>query len=196
MGDFYRLCRAWHGYLSAAAFVWLLFFSITGVLLNHPTWSGAPRIPLTEREVHLQPAQLAAIKAAKEQGPALVQALRDDKVALNGDISRSDIMAGQAFIRLRGVRGSSDVQFDLQSGRGSVYIETFPLATMFKELHRGEQAGPVWRLLIDVSGILLTITSIIGLLIYFSLRMKLRNALILIGAGLTVMAGGILLFVR
>src|SRR4051812_41008119 len=109
-GNIYRLCRAWHGYLSAGAFVWLIFFSITGVLLNHPAWLRGPRLPLTVSEVHLRPAQLTAIRRAKEQGSALVQALRDDKLVLKGEISSSDIMDGQAFIRLRGVGGSSDVQ--------------------------------------------------------------------------------------
>ena len=44
----YRQCRAWHGYLSAFAFIALMFFSATGILLNHPDWiarvqSGAYR---------------------------------------------------------------------------------------------------------------------------------------------------------
>jgi len=144
MGNFYRLCRSWHGYLSAAAFVWLLFFSITGILLSHPAWLRGPRLPLTEAEFHLKPAQLAAIKLAQAQVPALVQALRDEKVSLNGEISSSDIMNNQAFIRLRGVGGSSDVQVDLLFVRGRVSTETFAATTVFKELHRGEQAGSGW----------------------------------------------------
>ncbi len=36
--DFYRHSRYVHGWLSAFAFLTLLFFSVTGLLLNHPEW--------------------------------------------------------------------------------------------------------------------------------------------------------------
>ena len=36
--EFYRQSRLWHGYLSAFAFIALIFFSVTGLLLNHPEW--------------------------------------------------------------------------------------------------------------------------------------------------------------
>ena len=39
--DFYRHARYVHGWLSAFAFIVLLFFSATGLLLNHPEWFSA-----------------------------------------------------------------------------------------------------------------------------------------------------------
>ncbi len=36
--DFYRHARYVHGWLSAFAFIVLIFFSVTGLLLNHPEW--------------------------------------------------------------------------------------------------------------------------------------------------------------
>ena len=97
---------------------------------------------------------------------------------------------------MRGAAGSTDLQLDLRSGQGSAAIETFPLPTLFKELHRGEQAGRTWRALIDVSGMALVTTSVLGLMIYFSLRFRLRTALILVAAGMAVMAGGVVLIVN
>ena len=35
-GAFYRQCRMLHAYLSAGAFVMLMFFALSGLLLNHP----------------------------------------------------------------------------------------------------------------------------------------------------------------
>jgi hypothetical protein len=194
MVAFYRLCRAWHGYLSAAAFVWLLFFSITGILLNHPTWLHGQPATVTS-QFHLRARELASVAAQKDHGPALVQALRGP-LALKGEINSSDVAGSQLFVRMRGAAGSTDLQLDLRSGQGSAAIETFPLPTLFKELHRGEQAGRTWRALIDVSGMALVTTSVLGLMIYFSLRFRLRTALILVAAGMAVMAGGVVLIVN
>lgn len=194
MAAFYRLCRAWHGYLSAAAFVWLLFFSLTGILLNHPTWLAGNGSAVLNRPFNLQPADLRSLSAQKEPGPALVQAMRGP-LGLKGEIKSSDMAASQLFIRMRGATGSSDLQLDMRSGQGSAVIETFPMPAMFRELHRGEQAGRVWRALIDIAGGALVTTSILGLAIYLALRLRLRTALILVAGGLAVMAAAVLMFV-
>jgi uncharacterized protein len=39
--ELYRQSRKWHGYLSALAFLALIFFSVTGIMLNHPGWFSA-----------------------------------------------------------------------------------------------------------------------------------------------------------
>lgn len=192
---FYRLCRVWHGYLSAAAFVWLLFFSITGILLNHPTWLHGDKPAIVNRQFHLQTRELVSVTIQKEPGPALVQAMRGP-LGLRGEINSSDVAGSQLFVRMRGASGSTDLQLDLQSGQGSVSIETFSVAALFKELHRGERTGRVWRALIDVSGVALVTTSILGLMIYFSLRFRLRTALILIAGGTMVMAAGVVMIVN
>jgi hypothetical protein len=194
MMTLHRLCRVWHGYLSAVAFVWLLFFSITGILLNHPAWLAGDRPVTVNRRFHLQTRDLMSVTAQKEPGPALVQAMRGS-LGLKGDVNSSDVAGGQLFVRMRGASGSTDLQLDLRSGQGSAAIETFPIATLFKELHRGEQAGRVWRTLIDVAGVALVTTSVLGLVIYFSLRFRLRTALFLVAGGLAAMGAGVVLIV-
>jgi hypothetical protein len=191
---FYRLCRVWHGYLSAVAFFWLLFFSITGIMLNHPAWLRGHRPVTVNRQFHLQARELVSVTAQKQPGPALVQAMRGP-LGLKGEINSSDVAGGQLFVRMRGASGSADLQLDLQSGQGSAVIETFPIATLFKELHRGEQAGRVWRALIDAAGVALVTTSILGLIIYFSMRFRLRTALFLVAGGLAAMAAGVVMVV-
>lgn len=192
MMTFYRLCRAWHGYLSAVAFVWLLFFSITGILLNHPTWLRNDKPVAVSRQFRLQPAELASLTAKAEPGPAFVRAVRG-KLGLKGQIDSSEVVGQQLFVRMRGASGSSELQLDLQSGQGSAAIESFPIPTIFKELHRGEKAGAAWRAMIDITGFALVTTSILGLMIYLSLRFRLRTALFLVAGGLAMMAAGVVL---
>lgn len=194
MVAFYRLCRIWHGYLSAAAFVWLLFFSITGLLLNHPAWLRGDKPAGVSSQFDLAPGELALVRAQRDPGQALVRVLRG-RLDLKGAVDSGDVAGDQLFVRMRGASGSSDIQIDLKTGRGSATIERFPAATLFKELHRGEQAGAVWRALIDIAGVLLVTTSILGLAIYFSLRLRMRTALVLVAGGLAVMAAAVFLIV-
>jgi hypothetical protein len=195
MMTFYRLSRVWHGYLSAFAFVWVLFFATSGILLNHPDWFGGGDVPIAERPVHLTPAELAAVKAHAEPGRALVAVVRA-RAGLNGEFSSGDLVGDELFVRLKGARGSSDLRVSLTSGVGSASVETAPALGVFKELHRGELSGPVWRALIDIAGAILAISSVLGLVIYFSLRYRLRTALGLIGAGTVVMLVAILIAVK
>jgi hypothetical protein len=195
MTTFYRLCRVWHGYLSAAAFVWLLFFAITGILLNHPTWLRDDKPVTVSRQFRLQPDELASVTAKTEPGPALVQAMRG-KLGLKGQVDSSEVAGQLLFVRMRGASGSSELQLDLHTGQGSAAIESFPIPTLFKELHRGEKAGPVWRAMIDIAGFALVATSMLGLMIYLSLRFRLRTAAFLVAGGLAVMAAGVMLIVN
>ncbi|OAI43356.1 hypothetical protein AYO42_01810 [Rhizomicrobium sp. SCGC AG-212-E05] len=194
MMTFYRLCRAWHGYLSAVAFVWLLFFSVTGILLNHPTWLRDDKPATVSRQFRLQPKELASVTTQTEPGPALVQAMRG-RLGLKGQVDSSAVAGQLLFVRMRGASGSSELQLDLQSGQGSAAIESFPVPTLFKELHRGEKAGAVWRAMIDIAGFALVVTSLLGLMIYLSLRFRLHTALFLMAGGLAAMAAGIMLIV-
>jgi hypothetical protein len=106
----------------------------------------------------------------------------------------SGAVAGQLlFVRMRGASGSSELQLDLHTGQGSAAIESFPIPTLLKELHRGEKAGAVWRVVIDIAGFALGATSLMGLTIYLSLRFRLRTALFLVTGSLAAMAAGVML---
>lgn len=192
MMTFYRLCRVWHGYLSAIAFVWLLFFSITGILLNHPTWLRDDKPAALSRQFRLQPKELASVRGKAEPGPALVQAMRG-QLGLKGQVDSSAVAGQLLFVRMRGASGSSELQLDLQSGQGRAVVESFGVATLFKELHRGEHAGRAWRLIIDITGFALVATSMLGLMIYLSMRFRLRTAALLVAGGVAAMAAGVLL---
>ena len=64
-GAFYRAARWLHAYLSAFAFLALIFFSFTGLLLDHPDWLQGKKPAERESAVRLSPAELAAAKAAQ-----------------------------------------------------------------------------------------------------------------------------------
>ncbi|HTK35319.1 MAG TPA: PepSY-associated TM helix domain-containing protein [Caulobacteraceae bacterium] len=187
-GGFYRLCRMLHAYLSAFAFLALIFFCVTGVLLNHPEWFEAYHPAERTAAVTLTPAELAAAKAAKDPGRALAAAVAA-RVPLKGAFSSSDIQDGMALIRLTGPKGSSDIDLDLATGRGEAKIVTADLTSVIQDLHRGKNSGAPWRWVIDISAYLLLALSLIGYVLFFTLRFRLKTSLILTGVSLALLVG-------
>lgn len=178
---FYQQCRIWHGYLSAVAFLALIFFAITGLLLNHPDWLAGERE--TSREaLSLDRPTIAAARAGDDPPRALADAV-DRMSALTGAYSDGAIEEDQATIRTEGVRGTSDVTIDLRSGRTEIVTEKADAVAIFNELHRGTLSGPIWRTLIDIIAILVASLSVVGFVLFFSLKYRMKTSLTITVAG-------------
>jgi len=187
-GEFYRQCRIWHGYLSAFAFLALLFFSATGILLNHPDWLKVELPPLAESQVALSPTEVASLQAAKDPGRHLVE-LVGAKASLKGTFRNGEVAGRDVYVRMQGVRGSSDLVGNLDTGVVRVTVERQHPIAVFNALHRGELASAPWRAIIDIAGIVLIVMAIIGYVLFFSLRFRLRTALALTAVSLVAMVG-------
>jgi len=187
-GEFYRQCRIWHGYLSAFAFLALLFFAATGVLLNHPTWLRGELPPRQEQVLRLAPGDVAAVRAAPEPARRL-EAMVRARQPLVGAFKSGEADGDQIFVRLQGVRGSSDLKADLAVGEVQVTTERETGVGVLNALHRGELAGPAWRRLIDLFGAVLIALALIGYVLFLSLRFRLRTALGLTALSLALMVG-------
>lgn len=185
-GAFYRLMRDWHGYLSAFSFLALLFFAVTGILLNHPGLLSGKASPLVEKTVTLTPDDVTRIKAASEPGRTLVEIV-GETVKLNGAYQNGEASGPDVFVRMQSVRGSSNLRGNLETGRTEVTVETLSVTEVLNGLHRGEQAGKAWRLWIDVIAAVLIVLSIFGYILFFSLRFRMKTALVLTGASAVVM---------
>lgn len=194
-GAMFRFSRMLHAYLSAFAFLTLIFFSATGVLLNHPEWfendAPAERLPVS---VALTPAELSAAMVAKDQGRALTQAI-GGKTQLVGAFSSADIQRSQALIRLDGPKGSSDIDLDLTTGQAQVRVANASMAGIIQDLHRGKNSGAVWRAVIDASAYIVIALSLIGYILFFSLRFRLKTSLVLTAVSLVILGGIAVLFV-
>ena len=187
MGGFYRVARMLHAYLSAFAFLALIFFSATGILLNHPEWFDGYQPAEHQVTVTLSAAELAKAKAAPDQGKALA-ALVAAKTALAGGYASGDIQGREALLRLEGPKGSTDIDIDLASGRADVKVAKANLAAIIQDLHRGKNSGAPWRFVIDASAYLVIALSLIGYILFFSLRFRLKTSLILTGVSLALLA--------
>jgi len=183
----YRQSRDWHGYLSAFAFLALIFFALTGLLLNHPEWfAGRPDPASNDFTVQLTPAELAAARRAKDPALALAHTV-GGKARLVGGFQSGELVDDQAMLRFESPKGSSDVTVDLASGAAEVTVAHARLIDVINELHRGKNAGKAWKAVIDLSAILVLALSVIGYVLFFTLRFRLRTSLILTGVSLAAL---------
>lgn len=193
-GAFYRLCRMLHAYFSAFAFLALIFFSVTGVMLNHPDWFEALTAKETVVEVTAPASEIAAAKALADPGPALVAAV-GRLTPLRGAYSSADIQDNDALLRMDGPKGTSVIELDLATGKARVTTDKANAMLMVQDLHRGKNSGAAWRWVIDLSAYIILALSVIGYVLFFSLRFRLRTSLILTAVSLAILVGTAVLLV-
>ncbi|MEO0451911.1 MAG: PepSY-associated TM helix domain-containing protein [Pseudomonadota bacterium] len=193
-GAFYRTSRMLHGYLSAAAFLLLMFFAASGLLLNHPSWFGANRQQAEPIILTLDLERLESAQASETPEQAFEDLIRD-ATQVRGQFKDASISESDAMLRFAGVKGSTDVFIDFELAEAEVEVSKANLTSIIHDLHRGKDAGQVWKLMIDITAILILAMSVIGLILFFSLRFRLGNAMRIMGATLIVFVGLFMFFV-
>jgi len=193
-GAVFRLSRMLHAYLSAFAFLALFFFSVTGILLNHPEWFENYQPAETKIAFALTPAELAAAKTSQDRGRALAAAAARH-ASLPGAYASADIDGAQALVRMEGPKGAADLTIDLATGKTDGRVTRANLMAIIQDLHRGKNSGTAWRWVIDLSAWLVIALSLIGYVLFFSLRFRLKTSLLLTAVSLAVLVGIAWLFV-
>ncbi len=170
-----------HIYLSMASFAIVLFFSITGITLNHADFFSAKektnRITGEIPHEWLRPANNA--EPAKLE---IVERLRS-AAKLHGAVSDFRIDDDQIEVSFKAPGYSADAMIDRTSNHYDIIEVRNGFVAVINDLHKGRDAGKVWAGLIDVSAVLLTLVSLTGLLLLFFLYKKRTSGLILAVAG-------------
>jgi uncharacterized protein len=187
-GTFYRQARAFHGYLSAVSFILLMVFAATGILLNHPGWFGGGKRASEDLTVTLDKEAVAGALRAGD-APARLAALISGRTPVRGAYKSGEIVEGEANLRFEGVSGTTDAVVDLGTGAATVTVERATTVQILNDLHKGKNAGAVWSLVIDVGAGLVLLMSVLGYVIFFSLRFRLPTALALTAGSLLVLVG-------
>jgi hypothetical protein len=157
---FKKWSRLLHIYLSMLGLLAILFFSITGIMLNHEEWFGYAEPRVSKHEGTLPAALLA--------GPdklGIVEKLRKDFGA-TGALDSFDVHDDELALVFKSPGRRTEATITRTDGHAEVSVETHGFAGRFVELHRGTEAGPAWRLVIDATAILLLLSSVTGLVLW------------------------------
>jgi hypothetical protein len=152
--------RTLHIYISMLGLLALIFFSFTGIMLNHEEWFGFAEPHIVKKEGTLPEAT-----AREPDKLAIVEKLRKEFGA-TGALDSFDIDDDQLTVTFLSPGRRSEAILNRADGHAEVSLETHGFAGRLAELHRGTDAGPAWRLVIDASAFLMLITSLTGLALW------------------------------
>jgi uncharacterized protein len=166
------------------AFSVVLFFSITGITLNHPTWifgSGPHETTVTGT----LPA--AAINGTDVDWLAVSEYFRNVR-GVRGAVSDKRLNNGEGSITYNGPGYEADAFFKVPSGTYELNVQGQGFLGVINDLHKGRDSNRSWRWLIDVSAGFLTLVSLSGLTMQFFLRKRRRSAFTMVAAGTVIVA--------
>lgn len=180
--DFYRHARYVHGWLSAFAFIVLIFFAATGLLLNNPDWFKSSNdeqiVKLT-----LPAAFVSAIQKQENPTPAILDFVQD-KQPLIGRYKSSEVMDGEVMIRLESPAGSTDLWVLMDEGQVEITQKPATTVSLLNDLHRGKNVGATWHWLIDISAIIIILLSLAGYILFLTIKTRLITHLLLTAGSL------------
>ncbi|MES2332967.1 MAG: PepSY-associated TM helix domain-containing protein [Bacteroidota bacterium] len=177
-----KISRWLHIYLSMVSFAIVLFFSVTGLTLNHPDFFAGKTITtqdkgkLTASWVNPKDTNLVAKLN-------VVEFFRNTH-HVKGAVSEFRIEESQISVSFRGPGYAGDVFVTRETGEYELSQTRSGLVGFMNDLHKGRDTGKTWSWVIDISAILLVLISVTGLVLLLFLKKKRSNGLWLALAGL------------
>jgi hypothetical protein len=160
-----RLLKKWsrtfHIYLSMLGLLGILFFAVTGLMLNHEEWFDLARPSTRKIEGAISPSLL---KEPDKFG--VVEALRKDFRAV-GAVDSFEVEESQITVIFKAPARRVQAIVERPGGRVEMLFEYRNAAARFTELHRGVEAGLAWRLVIDIVAGVQIVSALTGMLLWW-----------------------------
>jgi hypothetical protein len=184
-----KWARTLHVYLTLCALALLLFFGVTGFMLNHEDWFS-PADPYTHTLTGAVPTEL--LEDPDRLG--VVELLRRDYGAVGAlDSFEGDDDNYRVVFKAPGRRVEANIR--RPTGELEVTHETRGAVGVMLDLHRGKATGRPWGLVIDIVAGAICVISATGLILWSSLRARGRHGLLVIVVGLALAVAVYLAFV-
>ena len=186
----HRFVASWsrwlHIYLSLFAFATVLFFSVTGLTLNHPDWFFDERT--VEEQGQLDKAWLNVDTPAPAEWDEfdfghqiakleVAEYLRSTH-GLRGSVSDFLAFETDCEVTFQSPGYAATARIDRGSGEYTVAVTANDLVSVFNDLHKGRHSGGAWSIVIDVSAILSSLVSVTGFLLIFYLKVRRFSGLV------------------
>jgi len=175
-----RLVRWLHIYISMLGFLALLFFAVTGITLNHPDWFCA--------EEQAREMQGTIDFGGEVDKDVIVKTLRD-RHAVGGAVKEFTADEYQCIVTFKGPGYSADAFIDRGTGNYSLTESRLGSVAILNDLHKGRDSGIAWSWIVDISAVIMTISSITGLVLLLSVKRRRRAGLVAaaLGSALTIL---------
>ena len=175
-----RWTRWLHVYASMIALVVILFFGVSGLLLNHPSWTFGDELETT---THTGTLPVSTTMADGTIDFLSVSEYVRGEFGVSGGVDFFGASAGDASIAYRDPGYAADLFFDVGDGSFELTIEQEGWVAVLHDLHTGNDTDSGWNWVIDAAAVFLIVVAITGLTLQFFLRKRRTSALALAGLG-------------
>lgn len=166
-----KLSRWLHIYLSMVSFAIVLFFSVTGLTLNHPTWFGGDKQIETKYKGNLNVNWVNNPDTNKIAKLEIVEFFRS-KHSAKGFVSEIRIDDAEISLSLKGPAYGFDAFIDRTNGVYEASEIKMGTVAVMNDLHKGRDSGSGWAWVIDISAIFLILVSLSGLILLLFMKKR------------------------
>jgi hypothetical protein len=166
----------------------VLFFSATGLTLNHPDWFFGESERRTQAEGRLDSRWLRTEGSDAASGAAkleVVEHLRKSH-AVRGALADFRVDDQECVVAFKGPGYAADAFIDRSTGRYTLTQSYHGFVAVLNDLHKGRDTGATWSVLIDVSAAGMTLISLTGLVLLFYLKRRRRRGIVVALVGTLV----------
>ena len=173
-----------HIYLSMLGFGAILFFAVTGITLNHPTWLGG-----SEQHVEDFSGEFSVEWLQNDPDDLEVAETLRERDRLKGRVKEFESDEYEYMLVYKSPGYAADVFIDRETGKYRLTVTSSNLVAVMNDLHKGRDSGPVWNVLvIDGSAVLMLLFSLSGFALLLYIKRHRRTGLI------TAVVGTLLIF--
>lgn len=176
----HRWARWLHVYTSMIALIIVLFFGITGITLNHPSWTFGDSASNEISGGTLQVDPL--LEDGSVNWLPIAESIRAE-YDVTGEVNDFGVNAGKGSILFTNPGYSATLFFDTQTGVFELTVHQEGFVAVMNDLHKGRDSGSGWAWVIDVSAGFLVAISLTGLTMQLFLRKRRRSAFISVAIG-------------
>jgi hypothetical protein len=189
-----------HTYLSMFGLAALLFFSLTGITLNHPRLFFDGVATSVDASGRLDAAWVRGDDTASGPRAAIgklevVEHLRAAH-GLRGALASFTTDEDECVVTFKGPGYSADAFIRRADGSYRVTEERRGLFAVLNDLHKGRDTGPIWSAVVDISATLTALAAATGLLLLFYIKRRRLLGLLTAIVGAALLMAAYLLGVR
>jgi len=178
---FAHIARWLHTYLSMLSFAILLFFAVTGLLLNHAEWFDTLQRPTIYHGTLNKDWSNTADPAAVNKDE--IEKYFRSTYHTKGTLSEFRVDGDQCEAVFKGPGYEADATIERATGKYDLSVGPYSLVAVINDLHKGRNTGGKWSVVIDLSAVLLTLVSLTGLTLIFFLNKRRFAGLLLMAVG-------------
>ncbi|MGB1262500.1 MAG: PepSY-associated TM helix domain-containing protein [Cognaticolwellia sp.] len=175
-----NFARLIHIYVSMALLTLLLFFSVTGITLNHPEWFRDHQGQVLEQELTITDIAELAISenAITEQQQQAIRRELEQAFAVTLLNIKPELMSGDLFYSLKQAGISASISVELATGEVFYQQTHYGWWAVLNDLHKGRNTSDFWRWIIDLASALFIIFAITGFILAMPQK-RFRRTLLL-----------------